>query len=103
LGFKAVEYTLDWQEHLVPGPAFDRHGVAEPGHAQLFMIFYFIMTGLHTIHMIAGVLIMGTLALRLSRSPSPANLTNTVEISGLYWHFVDLVWLFLLPLLYLIK
>jgi cytochrome c oxidase subunit 3 len=100
---KAIEYTLDWRDRIVPGPYFDAHDAPDPGHAELFMVFYFIMTGLHTLHMIAGVLIMSTLTVRAAVTHRQAALATTVEISGLYWHFVDLVWIFLLPLLYLIK
>jgi cytochrome c oxidase subunit 3 len=101
LVFKGVEYALDWHDRLIPGPAFDAAKFASPARAELFYTFYFIMTGLHAVHVTigVGVLAMLTILARLGRF-TPQNY-NTVEMSGLYWHFVDIVWIFLFPLLYL--
>ena len=69
----------------------------------MFFILYFSMTGLHAIHMIVGMVILAIVAaqaFRLKTSPRDANF---VEMMGLYWHFVDIVWIFLFPFLYLIK
>ena len=69
---------------------------------QLFYCFYFAMTGLHALHMVVGIAILGILAYLASRRRFSANYYNPVEMSGLYWHFVDIVWIFLFPFLYLI-
>lgn len=103
LGLKGLEYTLDWHDRIVPGRFFDPHGNPNPGQAEMFMIFYFIMTGLHTVHMLAAIGVMGTIAFAAARVDHMDKVKNAVEIGGLYWHFVDIVWIFLLPLLYLIK
>jgi len=100
---KAVEYYLDAREHLVPGDAF-RIGWTQPAASvQLFFILYFVMTGLHAVHMLVGVGVMLTLAARATFSRRPVrSLANAVDMAGLYWHFVDIVWIFLFPLLYLV-
>jgi cytochrome c oxidase subunit 3 len=102
LGFKTLEYSLDWRDRIVPGLWFSPPaGPENPRHVELFMIFYFVMTGLHTLHVIVGLLVLSTLLFRSFRTPA-GRLSHTAELAGLYWHFVDLVWIFLLPLLYLI-
>ena len=101
LGIKAFEYNHKFHEHLVPGPGFRLAG-PEARHAELFFSLYFAMTGLHAVHMIIGVGILATLVMMANRGRfSPAH-HAPVEITGLYWHFVDIVWIFLFPLLYLI-
>jgi cytochrome c oxidase subunit III len=105
MAFKAVEYYVDYRENLVPRLAFnpEEWKTREAArHVQLFLMFYYIMTGLHAVHLTVGIvvlLIMAALAWR-GRFP-PANYMP-VDIAGLYWHFVDIIWIFLLPLLYLI-
>ncbi|MEO8603056.1 MAG: cytochrome c oxidase subunit 3 family protein [bacterium] len=101
LGVKAYEYWHKWHEHLIPGPHFVYHG-ADPVHAQLFFSLYFAMTGLHALHMIVGEVLLGILLLRAAQGMFNKYYYTPVEMSGLYWHFVDLVWIFLFPLLYLI-
>jgi cytochrome c oxidase subunit 3 len=101
LGVKAFEYADKWQHHLVPGPQFELHGVPG-GHAQLFFACYFAMTGLHAFHMLVGVGLLGWLSLGALRGRFTALHHPWIELAGLYWHFVDLVWIFLFPLLYLI-
>jgi cytochrome c oxidase subunit III len=97
---KGFEYYKDFSDHLVPGINFEWHE-ANSGQAQIFFWLYFVMTGLHAIHVTVGIFVLLGLAL-LARS---GNFTNghytPVEIAGLYWHFVDIVWIFLFPLLYL--
>jgi cytochrome c oxidase subunit 3 len=68
----------------------------------MFMCFYFFMTGLHAIHMIIGLGILAVLVIMTARDKFSAEYYSPLEISGLYWHFVDIVWIFLFPLLYLI-
>jgi cytochrome c oxidase subunit III len=70
---------------------------------QIFFSFYFAMTGLHALHMIIGLVLMTWLLVRVSRERFGPEYFTPVELSGLYWHFVDIVWIFLFPLLYLIN
>jgi cytochrome c oxidase subunit 3 len=98
---KAYEYTHKFHEGLVPGPLFTFSGPDAPQH-QLFLSFYFAMTGLHALHMIIGIGILGALIVLARRGWFHGGYYTPVEMTGLYWHFVDLVWIFLFPLLYLI-
>ena len=101
LGVKYFEYSEKWHHHLIPGPHFVFEG-KPGGHEQLFFAFYFAMTGLHAFHMIIGIGIMSVMLWLASTGTITAEYYSPVEVSGLYWHFVDLVWIFLFPLLYLI-
>jgi cytochrome c oxidase subunit 3 len=106
MGFKALEYYLDYRDKLVPGLAFDpaeweAKGL-RPQPVQLFLVFYYVMTGLHAVHLTAGICIILTLAVMAQRGAFTPRWYAPVDIWGLYWHFVDIVWIFLLPLLYLI-
>jgi cytochrome c oxidase subunit 3 len=91
---------------LVPGARFDASAVhlegIEGGHAQIFFSLYFGMTGLHALHMIIGIPILLTIAFFAGRGRYSPAYHTPVEIVGLYWHFVDIIWIFLFPLLYLI-
>jgi cytochrome c oxidase subunit 3 len=101
LGIKGVEYAHKFHEHLVPGADFRFTG-ADPRHAAIFFSIYFAMTGMHALHMIIGAgLILTLVGMAWRRRFSPEYFTP-VEMVGLYWHFVDIVWIFLFPLLYLI-
>jgi cytochrome c oxidase subunit 3 len=101
LGIKAIEYTDHIRHHLFPGPGFRYPGPDGPA-AQMFFSLYFGMTGLHALHMIIGIGIMTTLLVMSYRGRFSPEYYSPVEVSGLYWHFVDIVWIFLFPLLYLI-
>jgi cytochrome c oxidase subunit 3 len=101
LGIKGVEYYHKFAEHHVPGPGF----VFEKEyarHAQLFFSLYFLMTGLHALHMVIGIGIMLWMLAWSWKGTVTAEYYSPIEISGLYWHFVDIVWIFLFPLLYLL-
>jgi len=101
VGIKAVEYQHKFAEGHVPGPGFHFEG-ADGRHAQLFFSLYFAMTGMHALHMIIGFgLLAWLLAGSLKGRFTPSYYTP-VEMIGLYWHFVDIVWIFLFPLLYLL-
>lgn len=100
LGIKAVEYSHKFHEGLVPGSNFRFDGDAQ--HAQLFFSLYFVMTGLHAFHMVIGLVIMAVLFVMAGKGRFTKQYHTPVEVSGLYWHFVDIVWIFLFPLLYLI-
>jgi len=122
LGIKAVEYHQKYEEHHIPGGVFSyfaphdieqdlvqkEHKTPEAakqiaGQTEIFFCFYFAMTGLHAFHMIIGFGLMAWL-LWLSRGDRfGPDYYTPVELGGLYWHFVDIVWIFLFPLLYLIS
>jgi len=91
---------------LVPGERFDASALhvsgAEGGHAQIYFSLYFGMTGLHALHMIIGAPIILWIAFRSWRGAFTPEYHTPVELVGLYWHFVDIIWIFLFPLLYLI-
>ena len=98
LCIKGTEYWLEYQEHLAPALNFDlaKHG----GVAEIFFMFYFCATGLHALHLLIGIGMVAWLATwigtgRIDRGGS------TTRLIGLYWHFVDVVWIFLFPLIYL--
>ena len=104
LGVKAYEWNQKFEEHHVPGPTFHLEGASpgDQGPAQLFFSLYFTMTGLHALHMVVGEgLMLFLLWQAYARKYTPSYYTP-VDIGGLYWHFVDIIWIFLFPLLYLI-
>ncbi|HEV8267828.1 MAG TPA: cytochrome c oxidase subunit 3, partial [Thermoanaerobaculia bacterium] len=101
LGVKAFEYHHKWEEHLIPGSSFAFEG-KDPAHSQMFFFLYFAMTGLHALHMIVGLGLLAWLCFPAWKGRFSAENHNYVEGVGLYWHFVDIVWIFLFPLLYLI-
>jgi cytochrome c oxidase subunit 3 len=99
LGIKFMEYHDMFRAHLVPGRTYGPGGAPQ---VELFMFLYFAMTGLHALHMLAGLGAMAWL-LRLNQlGRLSATAHEPVKMVGLYWHFVDCVWVFLFPLLYLI-
>ncbi len=131
LGVKAYEYSTKWNHHLVPGASYNfepwqhhpdeaetrlmtRAGVltangelnasalpAFQTRTQLFYGYYFTLTGLHAVHMIIGAGVILWLVFRVSKGQCLGDGSNFVEMTGLYWHFVDIVWIYLFPLLYL--
>ncbi len=101
LGIKGTEYHMKFVEHLVPGPNFALDSIHHR-EAQIFFSLYFAMTGLHAIHMIIGLGVMSVMVLMTWRGKFSKTYSNPIQIAGLYWHFVDIIWIFLFPLLYLI-
>lgn len=103
--FLLIKFGMEWRHEYMDGLApalnFTYHG-AQARHVELFMVFYFVLTGLHALHMIIGVGVLTGLIILASRNRFATGNVNAVEIAGLYWHFVDIVWIFLFPLLYLI-
>ncbi len=105
---KTFEYRDKFEHHLVPGPHFApdpaHYGdlVAVSDHAQIFFSLYFIMTGLHALHMVIGIGLLIWLLFPSWKGKYTSSYYNPLEVTGLYWHFVDLVWIFLFPLLYLL-
>jgi cytochrome c oxidase subunit 3 len=121
LGIKFYEYYVDYEEKLVPLPGlqfaerahdgkelwtgYERARVSRPEYVRevrLFFTLYFIMTGLHAVHMLIGLGVMAWVMRDAARGRFSPEYHPQVELFGLYWHFVDLVWIFLLPLLYLL-
>ena len=121
LGVKVIEYADKFEHHHVPGA---NYVWAEPGHeaapgsehpnlsltpaqlqntTQIYFSLYFTMTGLHALHMIIGVGLMMVITRMAWKGKFDAEYYTPVEMSGLYWHFVDIVWIFLFPLLYLVE
>ncbi len=98
---KYFEYKEKFLHHLVPGPHFDM-ALPEAAHQQLFFSIYFMMTGIHAAHMVVGIVLMFVILVMAWKNKFSATYYTPVEISGLYWHFVDIVWIFLFPLLYLL-
>jgi cytochrome c oxidase subunit III len=101
LGIKSVEYYEKFIEHHIPGPGFQFEEQYFK-NAQIFFSLYFVMTGLHALHMIIGLGIMSWMFVWSWNGTITREYSNPIEVSGLYWHFVDIVWIFLFPLLYLI-
>jgi cytochrome c oxidase subunit 3 len=101
LGIKAIEYTDKFKDHIVPGPNFVWEGLY-PKPAEQFYSLYFAMTGLHALHMVIGLGIMSVITWMAWKKTFDNEYYTPVEVAGLYWHFVDIVWIFLFPLLYLI-
>jgi cytochrome c oxidase subunit III len=101
---KAYEYHAHWTEGLFPGSRFTWHEVpALAQKVQLFMVFYFTMTGMHALHMVVGAGLLLWIIGRAWRDEFGPEYYGPVEVMGLYWHFVDIVWIFLFALLYLIE
>lgn len=121
LGVKAREYSLDYEEGLIPwvgwghptspqaasdmaaDPIVQSHGGAYPKPLRLFFYLYFVMTGMHAVHMLAGIGVLSAVAVAAYRGRYKPGQYGMIEISGLYWHFVDIVWVFLFPTLYLLR
>lgn len=98
VALKGVEYFEEYREHLVPGLNFD---TSRGPAVELFYFFYFTATGLHAVHLSIGIAIVLIMMVRAWRGGFTRAYHAPVEVTGLYWHFVDLVWIFLYPLIYL--
>jgi cytochrome c oxidase subunit 3 len=127
LVIKGIEYHQKYEEHHIPGMGFNATGVNGEkegdisreimerdklpetaakqiaSQTEIFFSFYFAMTGLHALHMIIGLVMLTWLLLKASAGQFGPEYYTPVELGGLYWHFVDIVWIFLFPLLYLIN
>jgi cytochrome c oxidase subunit 3 len=102
LCIKGIEYGVKFKEHLVPGSSFTWHLGGNVHHIEMFYNLYFAMTGLHALHMIVGVGLVLALVPRAMRGVFNDGYNDPVAVVGLYWHFVDIIWIFLFPLLYLL-
>jgi len=122
LGVKVDEYHEKYEKHHIPGASFSIHDFVNPPidqktglptekalapdmaqHTEIFFFLYFAMTGMHALHMIIGIGLLAWLIWRSNRGDFTDGYVAPIENFGLYWHFVDIVWLFLFPLLYLIN
>jgi len=103
LVLKGAEWATHFHEGIVPGPAYSF--VSLPGHGvQVFFNLYFAMTGLHACHVVAGIVVLAWLARRAAGARETGGTPElAVELGGLYWHLVDLIWLFLWPIFYLLR
>lgn len=97
---KFLEYFYDYSEQLVPGIHFAYSGIH--AHAvELFFYLYFVMTGFHALHLLIGIVLLAVLVWLIRQRPMAEN-ASMIEVGGLYWHLIDLIWIFLYPMLYLI-
>jgi len=99
---KFFEYKHKYELNHIPGPNFQFEGAADAGQVELFMTLYFALTGLHAAHMVIGFGLLSVILWMAARNRFSPEWYTPVEMSGLYWHFVDIVWIFLFPLLYLV-
>lgn len=102
LVLKGIEYAHHFSEGLYPGAYYRNHELTGPG-ARVFFSLYYLMTGLHAIHVIGGIVVLAVLAWQARRGKYSSTWHTPLELGGLYWHFVDIVWLFLWPMFYLMK
>jgi cytochrome c oxidase subunit III len=124
LGVKTVEYREKWEKHHIPGLHYSVQSFVDPAsdpevhdkypkdqplaldmarHTELYFFLYFAMTGMHALHMIIGIALLAFMIVRAQAGAYTTGHVTFVENFGLYWHFVDIVWIFLFPLLYLIS
>ena len=110
LCLKGLEYYIDYRDNLIPGWKFDdsewvdKEGLQpeDVPHVKLFLMFYWIMTGTHALHMTIGIIAVGTMIVLTRRGLFSPEYYSPIDVTALYWHFVDTVWIFLLPMLYLL-
>jgi cytochrome c oxidase subunit III len=100
LGVKFAEWIEHAHEGKVPGHGFHAEGFAA-AHVELFFVFYFVLTALHALHMMIGLGLLGTSLVQTARGVYLSRYATPVLLSGLYWHFVDIIWLFLFAILYI--
>jgi cytochrome c oxidase subunit 3 len=124
LGIKTIEYSEKWEKHHIPGIRYSTQNFTNPAsdpevhkdypddkplasdmasHTEMYFFLYFAMTGMHALHMIIGIAILGYMIYRARNNAYTTGHVTFVENFGLYWHFVDIIWIFLFPLLYLIS
>jgi cytochrome c oxidase subunit 3 len=124
LGIKTIEYHEKWEKHHIPGLHYSEQSFLNPASdpevhkdypgdkpllpdmaakTEIYFFLYFAMTGMHALHMIIGISILGYMILRARAGAYTTGHITFVENFGLYWHFVDIIWIFLFPLLYLIS
>jgi cytochrome c oxidase subunit 3 len=99
LALKGLEYADEYREHLIPGVDFAFNGPLADG-AQLFFVFYFVATALHALHMLIGIGLLAAFTV-LTRYSTDSRTNAALHSAALYWHFVDVIWIFLFALIYL--
>ena len=102
LGVKYFEYSHKIHEGLLPGKFYSYTGHQVP-HENVFFSFYFMMTGLHGFHILGGILVLLWVLFRAGKGDFDSTYYTPVDLIGLYWHLVDLIWIYLFPLFYLIQ
>jgi cytochrome c oxidase subunit 3 len=102
LGIEGYEYHTKFVKHLIPGSGFHFTG-SDPSSSEMFFVLYFTMTGMHMFHMFVGLMLILFFGGWTWLSPRALLKPNLFEVLGLYWAFVDIVWLFLYPLFYLVN
>lgn len=103
LGLKGLEYAHHFRDGLYPGAYYRGHKLADVAAAREFFAMYYIMTGLHALHVIGGIALLSWLAWRTRQGLYGRLYHTPVELGGMYWHLVDVVWLFLWPAFYLLR
>jgi cytochrome c oxidase subunit III len=101
LTIKGIEYTSHFREGALPGKYYSLHEVTLPG-VSMYWALYFLMTGLHTLHVMIGMTVLAVILYRVLHGYYDPGYYVGIELGGLYWHLVDLIWIFLFPLLYLV-
>jgi cytochrome c oxidase subunit 3 len=101
LGFKYVEYSHHFHAGELPGRYYAGTKLLGPGQP-IFWALYFLITGLHGIHVVVGMTVLAVVGIRAGRGAYTSEYHVPVELAGLYWHLVDLIWIFVFPLIYLI-
>jgi cytochrome c oxidase subunit 3 len=102
LAIKGCEYAQEISEHLLPGRNF-QIAASDPRHGELFFYVYWLLTGVHALHVATGVILLSLFAFRAWRFDAFRKRATSIDLLGLYWHFVDIVWVFLFPLIYLVN
>lgn len=100
---KGYEYYRDYVEHMTPFLSFRRYELVGDPASRLFTNLYFVTTGLHAVHLIIGITLMLVMTWLASRGGFLQRHQNRIEITGLYWHFIDLIWMIVFPTLYLLN
>jgi cytochrome c oxidase subunit 3 len=101
LCFKAYEYTHHFHEGMLPGRFYTYEALGPGPGGAIYFSLYYLITGLHAIHVIIGMTVLTVIALKARAGRYSAEYFVPVELAGLYWHLVDLIWIFVFPLIYL--
>jgi cytochrome c oxidase subunit III len=100
IALKGYEYAQEIGEHLWPGPNFSL-GTAEPKVGEVFYFLYWVMTGIHAAHLLVGIVVLALIGWRATHGAYSRAYHSPIRVASLYWHFVDVVWIFLFALIYL--
>jgi cytochrome c oxidase subunit III len=103
LALKGYEYGADYAEHMMPFLRGAPFALAEAPAARLFVNLYYVTTGLHALHLITGILLLLGMTWMAAKEGFLARHQNWIEVYGLYWHFIDLIWILAFPILYVVN